>query len=207
MNKTLFERLERWAEPQRTIGGCIYLQDAEPDGFYLVRSGHVRLARCQEDGRELLLRLAGPGDVFGVPEAITGARRLTSASARMPVVIRRVPIPALRRIEAEEPALAFDLYQDALDDAQTLERRLADQMMARAFEKTAVALLTLLESAKSALLHVTHADIAAMAGVSRETVTRMLCRMDELGAVRTKTGLVKILDPGMLARLATGAAV
>ncbi|TBH21327.1 Crp/Fnr family transcriptional regulator [Thermus thermamylovorans] len=187
-------------------GKPIFHQGDLGQSLYLVEWGRVRLYRTHLGGQEKTLGFLGPGGVFGEMSLLDASERSASAVAeedtlllalyREPYLglIRRLPLVAhnLARILAHrlrEANLELDLL--AFEEAQS---------------RVAYALLKLLRQGYGPRLRLRHQDLAALAGASRETVTRVLHQLKDQGVLRLAPGEVEVADAKLLEEVAFGLA-
>ncbi len=87
---------------ERTVakGSVIFFEGDEGDGFYVVTSGQVSVYKLSPEGKEQILHVFGPGEVFGEAAVFTGghfpahasAKKEETRIARMFRIIRTHPI-------------------------------------------------------------------------------------------------------------------
>ncbi|WP_038045682.1 Crp/Fnr family transcriptional regulator [Thermus caliditerrae] len=185
-------------------GKLVFEQGDLGQSLYLVERGRVRLYRTHLGGQEKTLGFLGPGGVFGEMSLLDASERSASAVAEEDTLlltlhresyfglIRRLPLFAhnLARILAyrlREANLELDLL--AFEEAQS---------------RVAYALLKLVRQGYGLRLHLRHQDLAALAGASRETVTRVLHQLKGQGILRLAPGEVEVLDERLLEEVAFG---
>lgn len=155
--------------------------------------GRVRMLRQASPGREVILELLGPEEIFG-GAALLLSRNPASAQAATPVTVLRLPRAAYLEILERHPRVAVRLLQ-------MLGRRLEHAMSIRALilEKVenhiAYVLLNLAERAGRPgpegvwiTIPLSRADIARMAGTTLESAIRILSRWTRAGWIRTERG-------------------
>lgn len=185
-------------------GKLVFEQGDLGSSLYLVERGRVRLYRIHLGGQEKTLGFVGPGGVFGEMSLLDGSERSASAVTEEETLllalyreaylglIRRLPLFAhnLARILAHrlrEANLELDLL--AFEEAQS---------------RVAYALLKLVRQGHGPRLRLRHQDLAALAGTSRETVTRVLHQLKDQGALRLAPGQLEVLDAKLLEEVAFG---
>lgn len=187
-------------------GRLVFRQGDLGQALYLVGRGQVRLFRLHLGGQERTLGYVGEGEIFGEMSLLEGKERTASAlteaesllHALYPeeyfALIRRFPLVAhnLARILAARLREA-DLEMDLLSFEEAKSR-------------VAYALLKLLRQGQGPLFRLRHQELAALAGTSRETVTRALHELKALGAVRLGPGEVEVVAPELLEEVAFGLA-
>ncbi|SAK78112.1 sulfate transporter membrane protein [Caballeronia hypogeia] len=92
--------------------GEYVFRQAEPgDSIYFVETGRVTVALSSGDGRALRLRSFGAGTIVGEMAVYTGARRSADVVADEPTVVLRLGLSTLKRLEADDPALAARMHK------------------------------------------------------------------------------------------------
>ncbi len=186
-------------------GKTIFAPGDAPDALYVLVSGLVTLSHLSEGG-ESILRVLGPGDVFGellltVPARPFRARALTDCA------VTAVPARTFLQLLSTIPRVGFNF-------ACVLSRHLAEMALDRgqaghrwSFQRLVLTLLKLAtahgaeERGGTIIgLPLTHQILADMIGTSRETVTRDLRRLKREGAV-SQRGRTLVVQPGRLRAL------
>ncbi|WP_376788823.1 Crp/Fnr family transcriptional regulator [Thermoflexus sp.] len=171
----------------------IFHQGDEADAVWIVAEGRVRMLRHASPGKEVILELLGPGEVFG-GAALLLSRNPATAQAATPVTLLRIPRAAYLELLERYPRVAVRLLQ-------MLGRRLEHAMSIRALilekveNRIAYVLLTLAERAGRSdpqgvwiTIPLSREDIARMAGTTLETAIRILSRWTRMGWIRTERG-------------------
>lgn len=189
----------------------IFHQGEEADAVWIVAEGRVRMLRQASPGKEVILELLGPGEVFG-GATILLTRNPATAQAATPVTVLRIPRPAYLELLERYPRVAVRLLQ-------MLGRRLEHAMSIRSLilerveTRIAYVLLTLAERAGRPepqgvwlTIPLSREDIARMAGTTLETAIRILSRWTRAGWIRTERGgYILIREPEALRKLAHSA--
>ncbi|MEW6724504.1 MAG: Crp/Fnr family transcriptional regulator [Bacillota bacterium] len=183
--------------------------EGEPgEAVFLVRSGRVKITKTSTDGREQILHVMGPGDVFGEAVLFDGGPYPATAE-----VIQCGEIAFLRNSDLEDavranPELAIRLIRLLNRRLKTAQNRIRDLALKDTFTRTA-SLLTQLAEANGLVpeagveveVDLSRQDLGAMIGTSRETVTRALSELKRMKVIDlTPNGFV-ILDPKRLTSL------
>jgi CRP/FNR family transcriptional regulator, cyclic AMP receptor protein len=171
----------------------------------VVLEGQIAASTIGPGGKDVILGLTGPGELVGELAALRGEPRSATLSARTEVEALAVPAAEFRRFLRTAPGAAvvvMDTVIERLQVADTQRRELASlDVVAR----VATRLLELHDrfTAESSEIDVTHDELAAWAGASREAVTKALAVLRGMGAVETHRGRVTIVDEPSLRRRAT----
>jgi len=189
--------------PARTV---LYREGDAAPGVYFLMDGFVRLSRSSADGRELVMSLCGPADVFGpccdlFAVAPAGCTAVAHTTARL----LAMPAGVFRSLTLAEPRIARPLQM-----LMSVGRRgctdLASRLVFQPVESRVASLLTRLTRWATPGVTptelpplLTHADIAAACGTVREVVTRCLAHFEERGLIRRRGRRIVISDPEGLA--------
>jgi len=188
-------------------GEVVFREGDESDTCYVVRTGHARALRAHPDGRTITLASFGPGDIFGELAMFDNERRSATveASDRMEAVA--VLGADMRRLLQEHPELAAKLVISLANRLRAANERLASQSFQTVQSRVANVLAQLVEQAqlegaseRDVLLTITQADIAQLAGSSRESASRFLAVLERAGTVTQGRGKLTVHEPAALAR-------
>lgn len=189
-------------------GAVLFVEGQEPRGVFILCNGTAKLSTSSVDGRGLILRIADPGEVLGLSGAISGKPYILTAEALEPVqanFISRNDLLQFLKENAEASFRAAELLGENYHAAFAEVRNIG--LAQNASEKLARFLLEWIDShseAKSparATLTLTHEEIAAMIGSSRETVTRMFSDFKKKGLVQVAGSTLILRDRKALQNL------
>ncbi len=186
---------------------------AAGDDVVLVLSGRVRLVAYGVDQREVMLAIRGPGELIGEMAALGAQRRTASAIALDEVEAGFMHAEEFRRFLHDHPGAALVLIR-------MLVRRLAEADRDRvalatqdSVGRVAKRLLELSaehgspsEGGTRIELSLTQDELARWTGATRETVSRALRLMRQLGWVSTSNRAITVLDPAALRERSGGGA-
>ena len=190
--------------------GHVVFAEGEPgDRLYIILSGKVKLGRKSPDGRENLLGIFGPSDMFGELSIFDPGPRTSTATTVTEVRLTSMDRPALRQWIATRPEIAEQLLRVVARRLRRTNGMLADLIFTDVPGRVAKALLQLAQrfgSQEAGMLRVTHdltqEEIAQYVGASRETVNKALADFAHRGWLRLEGKSVLIMDPERLARRA-----
>jgi len=172
-------------------GAFIVLAEDEGDEFFIIRKGRVKVNIVHQDGRELILSLLGVGDVFGELSLLDGQLRSANVVAADPT-----EIIALRRdhfidLIFKHPHIATVLLAELAGRLRKTDMQIEGLALMNVASRVSKTILNLVveqgvETAEGILLQQrpTHRELAKMAGTTRETVTRVLNRLEAEGYIR-----------------------
>ena len=183
-------------------GGRIYGLGDPPNGLWAVLDGQVRLKSLTADGFELLALIVRPGTWFGELSTLDGEPRPHEALAFGETRLLNVAMSAVVRIAAIEPALYR--YLGLLVCAH---QRTALRFISQNAGKPVRARLarTLLRSSltQDGWLKIRQDELAAMVGVTRQTLNRHLKSFERGGLIEVAYAQVRILDIAGLGAIET----
>jgi CRP-like cAMP-binding protein len=190
--------------------GHVVFGEGEPgDRLYIILAGKVKIGRKSADGRENLLSILGPSDMFGELSIFDPGPRTSTATTVTEVRAVTMDRPALRQWIATRPEIAEQLLRALARRLRRTNSMLADLIFTDVPGRVAKALLQLAQrfgSQEAGLLRVTHdltqEEIAQYVGASRETVNKALADFAHRGWLRLEGKSVLIMDPERLARRA-----
>lgn len=189
----------------------IFDEGTRAHSVFAVCEGTVKLVTASSEGRVLLLRLAQPGEMLGLAEAVLGPVPYEcSAIATERSILAVIPRETFMRFISSYPEACLGLTV-ALSEQYKFAQQEAKFL---AFGETSTVRLARLLLEWSAAqgrtetdglhipLHMTHTDFAQAIGSTRETVTRVLGNLVHGGLVERRAGEIIIRDPAELALLA-----
>ncbi|MHB8616557.1 MAG: Crp/Fnr family transcriptional regulator [Candidatus Acidiferrales bacterium] len=161
-------------------GATLFVEGQTARGVFILCNGRVKLSTSSVDGKTLIVRIADPGEVLGLPATITGKPYELTADAVEPVqtnFISRTDFLSFLRDHGEAALRVAQQLGETYHAAIAEMRSIG--LAHSAGEKLARFLLDWCAShgngkgETSAKLTLTHEEIAQMIGASRETVTRL----------------------------------
>ncbi len=161
-------------------GAILFVEGQEPRGVFILCNGRVKLMAGSADGKSLILRIADPGEIVGLPGTISGKPYELTAEALEPLQANFIPREAFLHFLREHGDAAVKVAQilSEIYHATCREVRYLG-LSGSAAEKLARFLLDWTDSHSDngaelrSTLTLTHEEIAEMIGASRETVTRL----------------------------------
>ncbi|MGI9196049.1 MAG: Crp/Fnr family transcriptional regulator [Candidatus Nanopelagicales bacterium] len=195
---------------QRVSRGAAIFTEGEPgDRMYVVLDGKVKLGQTSPDGRESLLAILGPGEVFGELSLFDPGMRTATATAVTDAVIIGLGHENLRPWLAGRPEVAESLLQALAQRLRRTNEALADLVFSDVPGRVAKQLLDLADkfgqpSPGGLLVHhdLTQEELAQLVGASRETVNKALADFTQRGWIEVDQREVLLIDMERLARRA-----
>ena len=187
----------------------IFAEGELGDRLYIIVSGKVKIGRKSPDGRENLLAVFGPSDMFGELSIFDPGPRTSTATTVTEVQAVTMDRTALREWITKRPEIAEQLLRVIARRLRRTNNMLADLIFTDVPGRVAKALLQLAHdfgTQEGGMLRVTHdltqEEIAQLVGASRETVNKALADFAHRGWLRLEGKSVLILEPQRLVRRA-----
>jgi CRP/FNR family transcriptional regulator len=185
----------------------IFREGDESDTCYVLATGHARAVREHADGRTISLAHFGPGDIFGELAMFDNERRSATVETLDEVQVVAILGPDMRRLIREHADLAVKLVISLGRRLRETNERLSRQSFQTVQSRVAEVLGQLVEQARTErqgdgdiTVSITQADIAQLAGSSRESASRFLAVLERAGIVTQGRGRLTVHDPDALRR-------
>jgi CRP/FNR family transcriptional regulator, cyclic AMP receptor protein len=186
----------------------VLFDEGQPvSSVFVVCEGRLKLSSTSREGRTMILRIAGPGDVLGLSAILSGQHHEVTAEAIEPVGLKSIRaadflafFEEFSEVSKRAAKVAAREYQDAYVDA----RRLALSGSAQA--KLAHLLLNWFHAcpetdAAKINMTLTHEELANLCGVARETVTRTLNQFERDGLIQRRGVSLRLSNAEGLERI------
>jgi CRP/FNR family transcriptional regulator, cyclic AMP receptor protein len=200
------QRIAELAVPRSFAPGqAVFREGDSSDTCYIVRAGHARAVREHGDGRTITLATFGPGDIFGELALFEDERRSATVEALQELGVVAVLGPDMRRLLVEHPQISTRLVIALGRRLRETNERLSRQSFQTVQSRVAAVLGELVtravaEGAEPAEVPVvaTQADLAQLAGSSRESASRFLAVLERAGVISQGRGRLVVHDPDAL---------
>jgi CRP/FNR family transcriptional regulator, cyclic AMP receptor protein len=198
--------LAQVAVPRSYEAGQVVFREGDVgDTCFVVRSGAARVTRRHSDGRVITLSELRPGAIFGELAMFGGETR--SATVEVLEAMRALGILAadLRRLILRHPDIGMKMLEGLANRLRAANERIARQSFQTVAGRVASALLGQVQSlspdgelGRDVLVRATQAEIAQLAGASRESASRFLAKLERAGLITTGRGKVVVHEPDAL---------
>jgi CRP/FNR family transcriptional regulator, cyclic AMP receptor protein len=197
------------AAPMRAYGPgeLVYTPHQPSETLFILKKGRIRIFRVSPDGRALTTAIVEPGTIFGEMVIVGQQMHDNFAEALDSVVVCVMTRTDVQRLLLGDARIATRISETLGRRLGELEQRLSDAIFKSVPERIATTLVTLAGTQHSrslgrgVQLKLTHEQLAALAGTSRETTTKVLNEYAEQGLVGLGRGRISVLDTGRLRRL------
>ncbi len=204
------DQLMESMSPRRLARGDVVFHEGDPgDSLYVITRGKVKLSKAASDGRESLLSVLGPGEMFGELSLFDPGPRLTTAYVVSDTEFISLGNDALRSFLEQHPEVAMQMLAGLAHRLRKTNEGLSDLVFTDVPGRVAKALLDLSDrfgrrsEAGLVVAHdLTQEELAQLVGASRETVNKALADFAQRGWVTLGAKSVTLLDVDRLRRRA-----
>ena len=181
----------------------ILLENDWGSSVYFVLSGWLKIRTYNADGREITLNIVGRGEIVGEMAALEQAPRSTDVLSLTPATIVNIPADDFVRLLKTEPLAGMRLAQLMARRLRQVNRRLRLRESNSA-SRVADTLLFLVDgqgktvSTGIEIPNLPHRELSSMSGLARETVTRVLAKMQTAGLIDRHQDILLIPDVAAL---------
>ena len=167
---------------------AIYSQGDPADAMFHIQNGNVKLVVASPRGKEAVIAILGPGDVFGEGCLVNQSLRKSTATAIQASTISRVKKGILIRLIHQDPAFAKLFISYLVSRMVRVEEDFVDRLFNFSEKRLARTLLLLTNLGKESgdgtpLPRINQAHLAQMVGTTRSRVSHFMNKFRKLGFV------------------------
>ena len=162
-------------------GNIVVLEKEMGAALFVIISGKVKIVRTDEDGREVILSIFGPGEFFGEMSLLDGLARSASVVALTKAELFMIHRRDFLKLVNEHPQVAISLLGELTTRLRKADTQIKSLSLKDASGRVANVILMLADDIgvfRKGKVEIDELplqqDMANMAGTSRETVSRML---------------------------------
>lgn len=183
--------------PKDTV---IFFENEEGDCLFMILEGRIKVTILGDDGREIILTMLSPGDLFG-------EMALLDNEPRSAIAVEESELLSLHRTDfqaviGENPGISAALIKVLSARLRRANHQISTLALLDVYGRVARVILDMareegrrLKDGRIAFRRATHQEIANRIGTTRETVTRMLKDLERQDFVRVE-GREILLQPG-----------
>lgn len=150
--------------------------------FFIVKAGFVKLYKTSQEGKELIIKIMGPGDYLCCAPLYAGGRHFMSAVAIEDTTLLAIPAAAFKEVLSDSLGpIGLKIVSGLCGRIRYLSNLVEDLTFKDVEQRVILALMRLAEekapSERTVSLSVSHQDIASMTGTVREVVSRTMSRL------------------------------
>ncbi len=189
--------------PTKTL---VYMPSDQSDGVLLLTAGRVRIGTVTGEGKQAILAFVEPGELFGELAVFDDGNREDYAEATENSTVLFLPADEMRRLAEEHAPVSFGITKLIGLRRKRIERRLKSLLFRSNRERLIHLLLELAEQYGLPSdgeidlgIKLSHQDLAAVIGSTRETVTIVLGELQAEGALQVGRRKIVLIDADRLA--------
>lgn len=181
----------------------IYFPDESSNSVYLVKQGKVKISKMSEDGREIIIAILGPGEIFG-ESAITheGSKREEFAEAAEETILCNMFSEVVLELMANDAAFGFRIFKIIGFRLKRIQSRFESLIFKPSDERVKSFIKDLaneevLKNNNGEIelkLNLTHKDIGKLTATSRQTVTRVLNELEKRNHITYDRSKIVVKD-------------
>jgi CRP/FNR family cyclic AMP-dependent transcriptional regulator len=176
------EKLQKVFKPRNYLkNSMIILEEEYGDLVFVVKTGTIKITRVNDEGKEVILALLGPGEIFGELAILDGEARSANALAQENCQLLAINKEDFLDILKHNFSISYSLMCELAKRLRKSDQQIEALSLSDAEHRIGVSLLNLAEDmgvirkGKVTIQNLPfQQDIANMAGTSRETVSRVM---------------------------------
>ncbi len=167
------------------------------DSLYMIQSGKVKVVIGDEEGREIILKILGPGDFFGEMSMIDKQPRSASVTTLEGSVFLVLSHAAFEKCVEQAPRIGNMVMRMLAQRVREADRKIGTLALMDVYGRVASTLLELAVYTDGKLMvgeKLSQQDLANMVGASREMVNRILKDLSERGFISIESKAITIIN-------------
>lgn len=166
----------------------IYLPEDSSENILFLKKGKIKISKYSEEGKEMILSILGPGQIFGELSIIENNKRNEVAEAIDDSLICIIKADDLNKIIEGNPNFPLQVVKILGDRVKKIEKRLESLYFKTVSERIKEFILQLAIDGKEELhdtskiievdLFLTHDEIAKLTATNRQTVTSVFNKLE-----------------------------
>lgn len=189
-------------------GENLFCEDDPVRFVFVIISGHVKITQLSRCGKEVILRVSGPGELVGRLGAALGTTHCSTAQAMGPCQVLTWDIQVFESFWDRFPVLPRNAAEILAEHLHLIEERFRELATDRVPQRLARLVLRLLEGDKgpthSVPVRFSYEELAQMIGTTLFTVSRLLCDWAERGIIEPESKAILVRDLSALTKVAEG---
>lgn len=190
-----------FSERQYQKDDYIFLEGEAPEALFFVKTGKVKVLRHSTDGKDVVLRVTGPGQMLGAVATFDGGGYAGTAQAIEECTLLLLARNDCLTLVSRYPVFALAVINDMGNRLRSSAEQIRSLAVERVEQRIARVLLKLGASAGSDLpegrvieMPLTRQDVADMTGTTVETAIRVMSKFRRNDLIRSRRGKVVLVD-------------
>lgn len=189
-------------------GVVLFFEGDNGEGFYYIKTGKIKIMKMTDDGREHIIKILGPGDLFAEVLLFNNRAYPATAVAAEDSAVGIIKNTDLEKLVLSNNLLALELIKALSQRLLYAQQKIKNLALNDVMARTAEVLLRLGKEQGhpnagriEIMLDLSRQDLASLVGTTRETVTRTLAALKKDGLIDFTGNRVALLQPDQLLRL------
>jgi CRP-like cAMP-binding protein len=189
----------------------IFFEGDPPEWFHIIKEGKVKLVKHSDTGKDVILQIFAPGDMFGEVSLFDHKPYPSSAQAMEPCTILKLSRKDFLLFFGRHPFVATEMIMELGRQLQEAHATIKSLAVDRVEQRIAIILLKLADQLGTREgggimlnLSLTRQDLADIAGTTVETTIRVMSRFTKSKIVKPVSGKILILNSQALRLIADG---
>ena len=202
------ERLAGIVERRKYARGqTIFTEGEKAEGFYVLKTGRLKIFKLSSEGKEQILHIFGPGEPFGEVAVFTGGQYPAHAESLEASEALFFPRQKFVDLVMKDPSLSMNMLA-VLSKRLKYFTQLVENLSLKEVPQRLAAYILVLAGAKetgdSVELDIAKGQLASLLGTIPETLSRILNKMITQGCIEVEGRHIRLLDRQSLENLAMG---
>jgi len=171
----------------------LFVEGQQPRGVFILCKGQAKLSVVSEDGRTLIIKIAGPGEVLGLSACMGTRAYEATVETLTPCEVNFIKTEDFRRLLHTDSDICMRAAQQLSLQYNNACRELRWVGLSRSADWRMASLFLVWAEERGTpgpvpgfKLMLTHEEVAQMVGTTRETVTRVMARFRKQGLIQVK---------------------
>ena len=179
----------------------VLIEEEVGSTMFIILNGRVKISRISDEGREVILSILVDGDFFGEMSILDGQTRSANAVTLEDTEMLIIRRENFLRMLYDYPQISINLLKELAHRLRRSDSQIKSLSLQNALGRVASTLLRIADDSgiiKQGIVEIPHLppqqDLANMAGTSRETISRVIKSLGQLGYVKKQGSKLLILD-------------
>lgn len=182
-------------------GQTIFFQGNPPMGLYCVSTGKIKISRTGNDGKEAIVRIAGPGDVLGHRSLFSKEKYEATATVLEDSSICFLEKNYIYSALQNNPSVALSMIEKLSRDMGIAEKKSAAMSQKNARERLSDLFIEFADNYGTKIqnkirldIRLSREEMASLVGSAHETVIRLISEFKEEGILELEGKTIYIID-------------
>jgi len=197
LDQAELEKLSRVAGRRRATRGEFIVRAGDvTDALYILLNGSAKVTNCDEEGREIILAMLGPGEFFGEMGLIDGSPRSANVVAQEACELLLMSKADFQRCMQDNFQVALKLMRILVQRLREADRKIESLALLDVYGRVARLLLEMSElrdGRRVVAKKISKQDMARMIGASREMVSKVVRDLENSGYIRYEGDVIFII--------------